>query len=265
SGSESDFLLSPKFSAIWAATDDTEISLNLGYGFHSNDARGTVILVDPTNGEAATRVEPLVRARGADVGVRTHLGDWHSTFTVFYLELDSELVFVGDGGATEANRPSRRRGLEWANYYRFSERMSFDLDVTLTDAEFTDPAPEGNEIPGAIGTTIAAGLSVEDLFTSSAGALRGALRWRYFGDVPLIEDGSEEWGSSSVLNARLGFRFSNGLDLVLDVFNALDSEDSDIEYFYASRLPGEAAGGVEDVHFHPMESRSARLTVGWRY
>ncbi|MEM1179367.1 MAG: TonB-dependent receptor [Acidobacteriota bacterium] len=266
SGTETDFQLSPKLSAIWEATDSTEFSLNLGYGFHSNDARGAVILVDPTSGDPATRVEPLVRAKGADIGLRTLLGsDLHTTFTVFVLELDSELVFVGDGGATEASRPSRRQGIEWANFYRASDKVSLELDVTLTDAEFTDDAPEGNEIPGAVGTTIAAGLSVEDLFTSQVGSLRGSLRWRYFGDVPLIEDGSAEWSSSSVVNARLGFRFARGFDLVLDVFNLLDSNDSDIEYFYASRLPGEIAGGIEDIHFHPMESRSARLSLTWRH
>ena len=36
---------------------------------------------------------------------------------------------------------------------------------------------------------------------------------------------------------------------------------SEIEYYYASRLFGEAAGGVDDVHFHPIEPRQFRLTI----
>ena len=264
SGSESDALLSPKLSLIlgpWRSDRSwtTEVYVNLGYGFHSNDARGAVIAVDPTTGESVTPVDPLVKARGADLGLRTTpLPGLQSTLTVFALELDSELVFVGDGGATEASRPSRRLGLEWTNFYRLSPRLALDLDLTLTDATFTDDAPEGDEIPGAIATTVAAGVAFDQIGSLNAGSFFGALRWRYFGGVPLIEDGSVEWGSSSMVNARVGFRFNAGLDLTLGVFNLLDADDSDIEYFYASRLPGEPAGGVEDVHFHPTAPRSAR-------
>ncbi|MEM8962144.1 MAG: TonB-dependent receptor [Acidobacteriota bacterium] len=261
SGSESDTLLSPKVSLIFGPWKSTEVYVNFGYGFHSNDARGTVIRVDPTTGEPATPVEPLVRATGADIGFRTtFFPGLQTTVTVFALELDSELVFVGDGGATEANGASRRVGIELANFYQINPQLAIDLDVTLTDGEFTEEPSNANEIPGAIGTTIAAGLSFEDV-----GNFFGALRWRYFGDVPLIEDGSVEWESSSLVNARLGYRFANGLEVALDIFNLLDSEDSDIEYFYASRLLGEPADGVEDVHFHPVEERSARLTAIWRY
>ena len=270
SGTESDALLSPKLSLIlgpWrsASSRVTEVYVNLGYGYHSNDARGAVIAVDPISGEPATPVEPLVRAKGADVGLRTTpFPGLNTTFTVFALELDSELVFVGDGGATEASRPSRRLGIEWTNFYRLSPRLALDFDLTLTDASFTDDAPEGDEIPGAIGTTVAAGLSFEDIGEVAGGSFFGALRWRYFGDVPLIEDGSAEWGSTSLVNGRVGYSFKHGMDLALDVFNLLDADDSDIEYFYASRLPGEPADGVEDVHFHPMEGRSARLVLTWR-
>ena len=278
SGSEDDVQVSPKLSFIfgpWDVEDEaepgrmkssTELYVNFGYGFHSNDARGAVINVDPTSGEAVTRVQPLVRAKGADIGFRTDLANGlHTTLTLFVLELDSELVFVGDGGATEASRPSRRIGVEWANFYRLNDHVSLDFDLTLTDAEFTDDAPEGNDIPGAIGTTIAAGLSFDELLVSKHGSLRGALRWRYFGDVPLIEDGSQEWSRTSLVNARLAYGFTNGLELALEVFNLLDAEDSDIEYFYASRLAGEPADGIEDVHFHPVENRSARVSLTWRY
>ena len=55
------------------------------------------------------------------------------------------------------------------------------------------------------------------------------------------------------------------LQLRLEIFNLLDREDSDIEYYYPSRLPGEPEAGVEDIHFHPMESRSARLTAAWAF
>lgn len=138
--------------------------------------------------------------------------------------------------------------------------ITVDLDATVADAGFTDDDPAGPEIPGAIGETVAAGVSVGE-----NQKVFGGLRWRYFGDAPLVEDDAVRSGSSSLVNGRIGFAFANGLSLELEAFNLLDRDDSDIEYLYASRLPGEPSEGVEDIHFHPMESRSARLTATWRF
>jgi hypothetical protein len=49
------------------------------------------------------------------------------------------------------------------------------------------------------------------------------------------------------------------------VLNLLDSDDHDIDYFYASRLPGEPADGVEDIHFHIFEPRQIRLQATWLF
>jgi hypothetical protein len=49
------------------------------------------------------------------------------------------------------------------------------------------------------------------------------------------------------------------------VLNLLDSRDNDITYFYASRLPGEPAEGVDDIHFHPLEPRQLRVTVRYAF
>lgn len=260
SGSANDVLLSPKLSVALGPWKQTEIYLNAGSGFHSNDARGATIRIDPATGEPADRVQPLVRAKGGDAGFRTTaIPGLQTTLTVFLLELDSELLFVGDGGSTEASRPSRRQGIEWTNFYRVNRWVTVDLDATLADAEFTDDDPAGDEIPGAIGRTVAAGISMGE-----GRKLFGGLRWRYFGDAALIEDGSVRSSSSSLINGRIGYAFANGLSLALDTFNLLDTEASDIQYFYASRLPGEPDEGIEDIHFHPMEKRSVRLTATWR-
>jgi hypothetical protein len=260
SGSANDVLLSPKLSVALGPWKQTEIYINAGYGFHSNDARGATIRIDPTTGEPADRVQPLVRAKGADAGFRTtFLPGLQTTVSVFLLELDSELIFVGDGGSTEASRPSRRTGIEWTNFYRVNDLITVDLDATLADAEFTDDDPAGDKIPGAIRDTIAAGISFGE-----GRKIFGGLRLRYFGAAPLIEDDSVRSSSSSLVNGRIGYTFTNGLSLALDAFNLLDSRDSDIQYFYPSRLPGEPEEGVEDIHFHPAEKRSVRLTATWR-
>ena len=213
--------------------------------------------MDPKSGESVEPVDPLVRAEGFDVGVRTALvSDLDSTLSFWLLDLDSELLFIGDAGTTEAGRPSRRYGVEWTNYYRPLPWLTFDADLSFSKARFKDDDPAGDHIPGAIETVIAAGATIDDLK-----GFFGGLRVRYFGPRPLIEDDSVRSASTTLLNADIGYKLRDDLRLGVEIFNLLDSEDSDIEYFYASRLPGEPAAGVDDIHFHPVEPRSARVTL----
>jgi hypothetical protein len=60
---------------------------------------------------------------------------------------------------------------------------------------------------------------------------------------------------------QLGYRARGTWVATLQVFNLLDREASDVDYYYTSRLPGEPAGGIDDVHTHPQGPRSIRLTV----
>ena len=89
-----------------------------------------------------------------------------------------------------------------------------------------------------------------------------SLRVRHFGERPLVEDNTVRSDPSTVWNLGLGYR-GEAFELRLEALNLFDSEDDDITYFYASRLPNEPAGGVEDVHFHPIEPRTVRMYVTW--
>jgi len=255
SGRGSDGLLSPKFSAAFGPWQGTELYLNAGMGFHSDDARGGVITIDPATGDAVDRVTPLVRARGAEVGIRTvRWRGLQSTLAVWHLGIDSELVFVGDAGTTEAGRPSRRVGIEWTNYWRLRPWLLADLDVSWSRARFTDGDPAGPHIPGALTRVISGGMNVEP-----RQPVFGSLRVRHFGPRPLIEDGSVRSHSTTLWNAEAGYRVSAGARVVLEVFNLFDAKVSDIDCFYTSRLPGEPLDGIGDVHTHPALPRSARI------
>jgi hypothetical protein len=103
---------------------------------------------------------------------------------------------------------------------------------------------------------LSAGLSVDP-----SGSWFGSLRARCFGPRALIEDDSVRSASSTLVSAQLGYELRPGWALKLDVFNLLDAEVSDIDYFYASRLPGEPLDGIEDIHTHPVEPRSVRFGI----
>ena len=68
SGNASDHIVSPKGNLSYKFNFSTEAYLSAGYGFHSNDARGVTISVDPVTGELIEPVDPLVRSRGAGLG-----------------------------------------------------------------------------------------------------------------------------------------------------------------------------------------------------
>jgi outer membrane receptor protein involved in Fe transport len=200
-----------------------------------------------------------VRAWGFDIGFRTQAArGLHTALTFFRLDVDSELLFIGDGGATEASRPSRRTGIEWANFYEPLDWLKVDLDVAFTRARFHDDDP-ADRIPGAMETVVATGLTVD-----SESGWSGSLRWRYFGPKPLLEDDSVRSESSSFVTARLAHELPRGVQIGFEVFNLFDQEASDVDYYYESRLPGEPLEGFGDIHFHPLQSRSVRFFIDWR-
>ncbi len=150
SGNVTSGMASPKASLVFGPWDKTEYFVNAGYGFHSNDARGVTIRVDPKTGDPVDPATPLVRSKGAELGIRTGaIPNVQSSLALWYLKLDSELVFVGDAGTTEAGRPSQRYGVEWNTRWRPLPWMFVDLDLAWNRARFSDGAPEGDYIPGA--------------------------------------------------------------------------------------------------------------------
>ena len=261
SGKASDQMVTPKFSMIFGPWRKTEFYLNYGQGFHSNDARGTTIRVDPADRVTPVDpVRPLVRTTGYEGGVRSEpVAGWQTTLALWQLQSDSELLFVGDAGTTEASRPSRRYGVEWNNLYLATDWLAFDADLAWSHAQFKDSDPVGKYIPGAVQTTANVGITIDQL-----GPWFGALRWRYFGPRPLVEDNSVRSASSSLTNLRIGYRLDRRTQLSLDVYNLFDKDVNDIEYWYDSQLPNESAP-VFDRHLHPAEPRTVRLTFAHRF
>lgn len=258
-----DGIASPKASLVFGPWAQTEVYIQGGLGFHSNDGRGATTTVDPTtglpvdaNGDPIRRADPLVQTYGAEVGVRTlAVEGLQSTLSFWWLDIDSELIFVGDAGATEASRPSRRYGVEWANFYNLTKRWTIDADVSFSHAQFRDYDPAGNHIPGAIESVVSAGLS----YRGDHG-LFGSVRLRYFGPRPLIEDDTVRSPETILVNAQVGYRFNPTWTATVEVLNLLNRKDHDISYYYESRTTS-AGVANEEVHFHPVEPIQVRAAL----
>ena len=267
---------SPKFSAVVGPWQSTELYVSVGQGFHSNDLRGAVSTVDAfqtalNQQNGVNTVVPqgktplLTRATGYELGIRSEIVP-HVTASaaLFVLDLASEATFDGDSAGTAVGRPSDRTGIELSGSYSPFPWLSLNADLAFTRARFTNgdegsadvqPGHSGSYIPEAAKVIASAELGIHDL-----GAWDGGLRLRYFGPRPLLEDGTVRSGPMTLVDARVGFRFSERRHAQLDIFNLFNSRAHQIDYYYPSQLANEVAP-VYDIHFKPVEPLSARLTL----
>jgi hypothetical protein len=253
-------IVSPKLAMVFGPWAKTELYLNAGLGFHSNDTRGVTITTDPSTGLPADRVDPIARTYGAEFGIRNEsISKMVNTLSFWWLRSDSELLYVGDAGTTEPGPGSDRLGIELASYWRPTEWAMADLEATWTWAHLRTANPPSASIPGSIPYSLNAGFTLgreEGLF--------GSLRVRYFGPRPLTEDYADIRARDSLqVNARVGYRRKNW-EVALECLNLLNRADNDIAYYYESQLATEAAP-VEDRHVHPIEPRMLRVSVTWRF
>lgn len=275
-------IVDPKLIVAYALSPSQELYADWGQSFHSNDARGLTESIDPQThasfdpaGSPVQRVSPLVRAEGFELGYRYSHGPLNSTLALWQLHADSELVFDGDAGVTVAGGPTMRRGIEIANFYRPVRWLTIDADAAVSSARFLrDPLGQGTFVPESIDAVEAIGA------TATFPSLDASLRMRYFGPRVLDQAGAAVSAASLTYDAQATWRSRRGYALVADVFNLFNARADDVEYYYASWLPRDAAnpayarnpavnpllggGGVNDYHFHPAQRRSFRLSVLFR-
>ncbi len=290
SGRASDRMFNPKLALIFGPWNQTEYYLNAGHGFHSNDARGVTARINPDFRDSANYLgaldgsTPLVRTKAYELGLRSALAPGFQTaLALWRLDSASELLFIGDAGTTEPGFPSRRTGIEWANYWTPTTGLTVDADLALSRARFTetDASVAGNHIPGAIERAFSLGVSINDLShwsdehshghahshdpmqnmeTDSLSRWSGGVRLRHFGARPLTEDNSVRSKPSTLVNLQASYKFDRKIRLSLEVLNLFDRKTSDIDYWYESQLTGEAVA-APDTHAHPAEPRTLRLTL----
>jgi len=256
----------PRLSLILGPWRRTEFFANWGQGFHSNDARGVLDRIDPTTGQAASRVPALVGASGAELGLRTEaLPGLRSSLAIWRLASASELVYNADSdlGSTTPNGASRRQGIEWNNHLQIGRHLQLDADLAWTHARYAaanDNRQAGDLIPNAVAQV---GLLRASL--NRVGPWSADVEARFIGAYPLTQDGALTAPSSLVTNLRLQREVSPGLELALDVLNAFDRHYEDIAYAQAYQVGASAPPVASGVTVHPGEPRELRLTLRLRY
>jgi TonB family protein len=226
SGSRGDIVLSPKGTAVVSVHPTTDLFLNFGYGFHSNDARGVVRQQDPAT--------PLTRSLGYEVGARTRLPRLELAAALWGIDLDSETVWVGDEGTTEAGGATRRLGVELEGRAELLPWLFADADVTYSDARFRSNAGNAGAVALAPRLTIAGGLSV-----LHPRGVRGGLRALYVAARPATEDGFLQAEGTALVDLFAAYRYRS-FELSLTIENLLDRRYKSAQFATVTRLAGEA-------------------------
>lgn len=246
SGDERDLLASPKLGVAYVLGDQWEAYVNWGRGFHSNDARGVV------NKDAA--VPGLVRGTGYETGLRFEQGKFALTTTYWWLNLDSELIFVGDSNSVEPKGGAKREGYELVSFWRPFPWLGLDAVYTGSRARNSNPeAAGGRYVEGAVENAGEIGVAA----TRKGWEL--SARLRYLGAYPLLPDNSLRADAETMLNLRIAREFVS-LTIYGELLNALDHRGKDIVYFYENAFDPDG-GRVSRAE----EPRSLRMGVKYAF
>jgi len=246
-GSATDNLFSPKVALAWQALDDVELYANWGRGFHSNDGRGVVNPVNPVSG--------LSPGEGKELGGRWIVGDFKFTASYWWLDQDSELIFVGDSNSVEPKGASEREGYELTAFWQPLYWLGIDAVYTDSKARYVNN-PDGDYVEQAVEESGQIGIS------ASRDNWDLALRLRYLGPYALVADNSQRADSLTTVSLR-GARHWNNLTAYAEVINLLDTDKKEIVYYYPAYVPGLDPVGQtsEDIDCSVLDCTISRATV----
>ena len=227
---------SPKLNIQYTINRNLQLFVKSGKGFHSNDTR---VVTD----ELAQQVLPS--AYGIDLGgvLKPHK-NLIINAAVWYLHLDQEFVYVGDGGIIEPSGRSKRQGLDLGVRYQPSNWLFIYSDLNVANPRSADDGKGENFIPLAPTLTNTGGISFH-----AGKNIIGGLRYRYLADRPANEDNSIVATGYTVIDLNVNYTYKKMM-LGLEINNLLDTEWNETQFATESRLKNEAEP-VEEIHFTP--------------
>ncbi|HTD28626.1 MAG TPA: TonB-dependent receptor [Xanthomonadaceae bacterium] len=254
--------VSPKLSLIFGPWDKTEFFVDIGNGFHSNDARGVIYKFDATTGGPSSPVPALVGSFGKELGLRTQIvPGLQSSLALWSLDSESELIYNADSaiGSTSPNGASKRHGVEWNNHYVLNNWLFFDADLAWTHARYAnenDNGQLGNFIPNAVPKVASLGVTAHDV-----GAWSGDIKMLYIGKYPLSRDATLVGPSAVVTNLRVQRELNPSAAVSLDVLNLFDRGYYDIAYEQDYKVSPTSPVVPDGVTVHPGQPRECRVTL----
>jgi hypothetical protein len=203
---------------------------------------------------------PLAKGRGAEVGMKTQaIPNLTTTAALWYLRLQSELIFSPDDLDSVPRGASERFGVEISNTYRLNTWLTLDADWSASRAHFLAPDPDtgGTKVDQAIGILASVGPTVtfpDGVFAS--------LRYKYVGPRNLIPDGSLSSRPVNVVSLSAGYE-GERLGYGVELFNLFNSNGTDAAFAVDTAVNGiPFLGGTTS---HPLEPFQARFYLNYKW
>lgn len=242
--------VSPKLSVYFTPTSSLQFYLKSGMGFHSNDARSVV------SGEAGNA---LPRALGYEAGSIFLLSKRILVnVSLWGLDLENELVYVGDEGIVEISGATRRIGVDFAVRMEITRNIFADADLNYNHGRYTD-LPEGeNFIPLAPAFTSTGGLSYK-----SQKGLNASLRYRYIDTRPANENNTVQALGYFLMDAVVNYDVK-AFTFGVTAENLLNAEWNEAQFDTESRLNNETMS-VNELHYTPGSPFFVKASVTARF
>jgi len=257
-GSSHAALFEPKGSLIFTPTNTTELYLSAGTGFHSDDLRG----VNQARNTATVGAPLLASQTGEEIGVRQQFTrKFTATLALFNLDSQSETTYDPDAGQDSAGPASRRQGIDLNVTYQPFRWLEFFGSYSRDRARYKTAYNDGTGhvgefVPNAPFATGSFAAYVKDL-----AGWEGGLEYRYLGGFPLSSDNVVKGSGYGEWNGELHYASGSGWVIGVGLYNILNVHANAAEFWYIDRLPGEPSAGVADIHVHPLEPRTVRVTL----
>lgn len=254
-GSTTDSDVEPKIGLAYTLTKQVELYANWGRGAHSNDARAVT--------QKSLGVDGLASGTGYEAGARFEVGSFKLSAAYWWLNLSSELIFVGDSNAVEPKGASERHGYELVAFWRPIDWLAIDAVYTASharykdvqeDPDFADTGLSGRHIEGGVEAAGELGVA------AVKGPWELSARLRYLGAYPLVPSGTRNAEAETMLNVRLAHEWKH-ITLYGEVLNVLDHDGKDIVYYYES----DYSSTGYDVYSRAEEPRTVRVGLKYQF
>jgi TonB dependent receptor/TonB-dependent Receptor Plug Domain len=258
-GAKGASIFQPKGSLIFTVAPTTEVYISAGRGFHSDDLRG----VTPAASTGQAGAQLIAKQVGEEVGLRQELlqGRITATVALFNLDAASETTYDPDAGQDSAGPASRRYGYEINLTYQALRWLEFYASYSGDHARFKTDFDDGTGHVGRFLPNAPVATGSFNIYVKDLGPWSGGLEYRYLGREPLLSDNQVQGSGYGEWNGDARYTFANNWNVGLGLYNILGVRANAADFWYIDRLPGEPADGVADVHSHPIEPRTVRVTL----
>jgi hypothetical protein len=258
-GAKGASIFQPKGSLIFTVAPTTEVYVSAGRGFHSDDLRG---VTKPSTGQQAG-AQLIAKQVGEEVGLRQELlqGRMTATIAIFNLDAASETTYDPDAGEDSAGPASRRYGYEINLTYQALRWLEFYASYSGDHARFKTDFDDGTGHIGRFLPNAPVATGSFNIYVKNLGPWSGGLEYRYLGREPLSSDNQVQGSGYGEWNGDVRYFIGDKWNVGLGLYNILGVRANAADFWYIDRLRGEPADGVADVHSHPIEPRTVRVTL----